>query len=200
MTRRQPDPEQVLQFWFGESRDEAQIAREKSALWWEGGAEVDSLIRERFGALRRQAIQGGLAGREPTARGRLALVLLVDQFSRNIFRGRLEAFSHDALARRWCLEGIAQGHDRLLLRIERSFFYLPLEHSESRHDQTLSVELHTALAAEAGGGEAEGYLDYARRHHDIVERFGRFPHRNAILGRESTAEELEFLRQPGSSF
>ncbi|MCW5575972.1 MAG: DUF924 domain-containing protein, partial [Burkholderiales bacterium] len=114
-----------------------------------------------------------------------------------------QAFAHDGLALRLSLDGIAAGADRELRAIERVFFYLPLEHAESAEMQERSVALFTALAAgvpEADRPVFSGFTDYAVRHRDIVRRFGRFPHRNRILGRESTAEEYEFLKQPGSSF
>src|SRR5690606_119569 len=133
-------------------------------------------------------------------RGRLALVILIDQFSRNLFRGDARAFAHDALARRWVSEGLDAGADRALRAIERVFFYLPLEHSESLADQQRSVALFERLCADvppALQGTFAGYLDYAVRHRDVIVRFGRFPHRNASLGRATTPEEAEFLRQPG---
>jgi uncharacterized protein (DUF924 family) len=197
------DPETVLQFWFGTKPDDAVAAREQSSLWWSKRAATDWMIDERFGALRRSAIAGELADWEHAPRSRLALIVLVDQFSRNIFRDTPEAFAHDDQARRWCFDGIARGHDRLLRPIERTFFYLPLEHSESRDDQARSVAMFEALCAEAPPelkASMAGYLDFARRHREIVDRFGRFPHRNRILGRESTDEERSFLAQPGSSF
>lgn len=196
--------EDVLEFWFGTSASDAAVAREKSALWWgAAGAELDREISARFGEARESAVTGRLKSWEETPQGRLALIVLVDQFSRNIFRGKALAFEHDALARTWCAGGIALGHDRALRRVERVFFYLPLEHSETLADQARSLELFGRLASEVPASERErfdNYLDFARRHHAIVERFGRFPHRNAVLGRDSTPEELEFLCGPGSSF
>ena len=120
-----------------------------------------------------------------------------------MYRDTARAFSNDTKALSLAREGIKAGHDRLLTPIRRVFFYLPLEHSESLEHQARNMELFTALAEGADEGEKpafEGYLDYARRHHVVVERFGRFPHRNATMGRESTPEEIEFLKQPGTSF
>lgn len=193
----------VLDFWFGPDRGATETAAAQTHLWFGGGADADRHIAERFAPLRTAAIAGELAGWEADARGRLALIVLVDQFSRNIHRGTAQAFAHDALARAWTHAGIARGHDAALPPIQRVFFYLPLEHSESREDQDLSVRLYTRLRDEAAPEDREaftGFLDYAERHREIVRRFGRFPHRNRILGRASTAEEIEFLKHPGSSF
>jgi uncharacterized protein (DUF924 family) len=133
----------------------------------------------------------------------LALIVLVDQMSRNIFRDQLEAFTYDYLAQEWCLEGLDLGADEELQPLERVFFYLPLEHSESRVDQARSVALFSELAKQAPAtqlGSFDYYLDFAKQHQAIVERFGRFPHRNEVLGRAFTSEEIEFLKGPGSSF
>jgi uncharacterized protein (DUF924 family) len=195
--------EVVLRFWFGTEADDAAVAQQQSALWWAKDAETDNLIRENFVGTRIAAIEGRLSSWEQTPRGRLALIILVDQFSRNLFRRQPEAFSHDSLARRWCLDGLARGDDHQLRPIERTFFYLPLEHSERFTDQERSVDLFKELRNEVSSelaGLFDGYLEYAREHYEIVKRFGRFPHRNSILARHSTAEELIFLQQPGSSF
>ena len=136
-------------------------------------------------------------------RGRLAMVLLTDQFPRNIWRGEAAAFAFDVLALRWAKETIARGLDRDARPIERVFLYLPLEHSEDLADQREAVRLFDALGGEVAAAARPafaGYLDYARRHLEIIERFGRFPHRNAALGRETSPAEAEFLRQPGSRF
>ena len=136
--------------------------------------------------------------------GRLALILLLDQLPRNIHRDTPAAFAQDAKARDLCLRGLSLGADKALSPLARVFFYLPLEHAESREQQARSVALFEALADEQADGPAretfEGFADFARRHQVIIQRFGRFPHRNAILGRTSTPEEAEFLQQPGSGF
>lgn len=193
----------VLQFWFGAHVVDADVVAERNALWFRGGADVDAAIRARFSGLREAAIDGQLDDWLAFPRGRLAQVLLVDQFSRNLFRDDAQAFAHDALARTWCTQGLDNNVDRSLRPIERVFLYLPLEHSEMLAHQQRSVELFEALHDNASSDTREsfaGYLDYARRHYAIVARFGRFPHRNEALGRSSTAEELVFLEQPGSSF
>jgi uncharacterized protein (DUF924 family) len=197
------DHEEVLQFWFGDSHDAAEVARTQESLWWGGRAETDALIRRRFAALHGAAVSGELASWERTARGRLALIILVDQFSRGLFRGRPQAFLYDVLAQEWCRNGLRQEFDLALRPIERVFFYLPLEHAESPELQARSVELYEALVAVVPAEQHElfeGYADYARRHREVVQRFGRFPHRNAVLGRQSSAEELELLKQPGAAF
>ena len=133
----------------------------------------------------------------------MALILCCDQFPRNIFRGTPGAFAYDARALQLSLSGIERGWDRQLRCVERAFFYLPLEHSEDRGHQERSVELFGELLREAPEAQKSGFesfLDYARRHREIIAQFGRFPHRNRILGRVSTPEERAFLKQPGSSF
>ena len=136
-------------------------------------------------------------------RGRLALIILTDQFPRNIYRDSPLAFSFDTKALAWSLHGIEQGHDQLLQPIERAFFYLPLEHSERLEHQEQSVHMFGELVPLVSAEQREifeHYLSVAILHRDIIARFGRFPHRNRILSRSSTAEELYFLSQPGSSF
>jgi uncharacterized protein (DUF924 family) len=194
--------EPVLQFWFGDGNN-PETAKRQAALWWGKSPATDATIRERFGALREHAVQGELDAWEQTSRGRLALIILVDQMSRNIFRDQLEAFTYDYLAQEWCLDGLDLGADEEIQPIERVFFYLPLEHSESRVDQARSVALFSELAKrvpDTQRGLFDYYLDFAKQHQVIIERFGRFPHRNKVLGRTSTSEEMEFLKRAGSSF
>lgn len=193
----------VIEFWFGTAKDDATTAREQKKLWWGKDEAIDADIRNRFGRLVTAAAGGAHAGWADTPRGRLALILLFDQFPRNMHRGSARAFEHDALARRLAVDGIESGADQGLRPIERVFFYLPLEHSESQQLQERCVELFLKLAAAAPEAERElfrGYVNYAERHRDIINRYGRFPHRNAVLGRDSTPDETEFLKQPGSSF
>lgn len=192
-------PNQVLEFWFPADQDRA------NALWWGKDAQLDDEVRARFGPALRAAKAGELDAWASSARGRLALIIVLDQFSRNIHRGDPETYAADDRARALTHEGLALGHDRELEPLQRVFFYLPLEHSESLADQERCVELFRALAAEPELDEDQrelfaNYLDYAVRHRDIVARFGRFPHRNEILGRTSTPEEQAFLTEPGSSF
>jgi uncharacterized protein (DUF924 family) len=199
----EPGFESVLAFWFGEVAYEAAVLAANSARWFRADRALDAEIGGRFGALRDAAVDGKLAAWLATPRGTLALIVLVDQFSRNLFRGDPQAFEHDALARSWTERMLDSGADRELRLIERVFAYLPLEHSESLADQERSVALFRALQDEAPRELREsfaGFLDYAERHRAIIARFGRFPHRNAVLGRASTDAELAFLEEPGSSF
>ena len=203
-----PRAAEVLAFWFGPGGstppgDEAETVRACIARWFSRDAQVDAAIRACFAGLRDDAIAGVLDDWLATPHGRLALIVLVDQFSRNLFRDDARAFEHDALARAWCIEGLRLRADLTLRPLERLFLYLPLEHSESVEDQRRAVALCTALrdaAPAALRASFQGFLDYAVRHHDVIARFGRFPHRNAALGRASTTQELAFLAQPGSSF
>jgi uncharacterized protein (DUF924 family) len=195
--------ETVLQFWFGTSSEDAAVAKEKSALWWSKSLERDQEIRRRFESLAAQAAAGELSDWQSQPSGRLALILLTDQFPRNIHRDTPRAFAQDSKALAWCLDGIKSDFDLKLRPIERVFFYLPLEHAESLKHQEQSVKLFRELAESVTRNAKilfEEYLDYAVRHRDTIARFGRFPHRNKILGRGSTAEELAFLAEPDSSF
>ena len=199
-------PATIHAFWFGPAADEDEddaIIERQSARWWKKQPEVDAAIRARFAPLVGRAAGGELDAWLGGLRGRLAMVLLTDQFPRNIWRGQAAAFAFDVLALRWAKETIARGLDRDARPIERVFLYLPLEHSEDLADQREAVRLFDALGGEVAAAARPafaGYLDYARRHLEIIERFGRFPHRNAALGRETSAAEAEFLRQPGSAF
>ncbi len=184
--------ERVITFWFGE-RDSAELGKPRRELWFVKTAKTDAEIARRFGADMEAAADGRLNHLAETVEGALALVILLDQFPRNVFRDTPRAFATDAKARVIAREALDKDFDRELLMVQRCFLYLPFEHSEDLADQERSVELFGAL---------DGYdvLEYAIRHRDIVARFGHFPHRNAILGRESTPEEIEFLKEPGSSF
>jgi len=193
--------EEILHFWFGDLQN--LNLKERLKLWFGGGEETDGRIRDKFESDLLRAIRGDYARWEETPRGSLALILLLDQFSRNIYRDTPRAFAQDAMALGVCLRGINQGKDLALHPIERAFFYLPLEHSENLDNQQQSVRAFESLvpsAPEEMKGTFEEFLDYAIRHYEIIKRFGRFPHRNEILGRPSTEEEKEFLTQPGSSF
>ncbi|QSR48144.1 DUF924 family protein [Aeromonas veronii] len=194
----------LLALWFGDEADGVLRATRQAPLWWGKNSKTDALLASRFGELAEAAAKGSLAHWADLLSGRLALILLLDQLPRNIHRGTPAAFAQDALARDLCLKGLSIGADKSLSPLERVFFYLPLEHAESREQQARSVALFEALAAEQAGTPAQatfaGFADFARRHQVIIERFGRFPHRNDILGRTSTPEEAVFLQQPGSGF
>lgn len=188
--------------WFGGPADEA-AAQRQSTLWWSKSAELDAELARRFGDMVAAARGGALDDWTATPQGALALILLTDQLPRNIYRGAPAAFASDPRALSVCLAGLASGTDRQLAPVERVFFYLPLEHAESMAEQDRSVAVCTQLLDDVPDAVAARYrsvLDYAVRHRQIIARFGRFPHRNAILGRVSTAEELAFLAGPGSSF
>jgi uncharacterized protein (DUF924 family) len=188
--------------WFGGAADEA-AAQRQSKLWWSKSADLDAELARRFGGLVAAARSGALDDWTATPQGALALILLTDQLPRNIFRGTPASFASDPIALSVCVAGLASGADRQLTPTERVFFYLPLEHAESLAEQDRSVALCTQLLDEVPDAVADRYrgvLDYAVRHRQVIARFGRFPHRNAILGRASTAEEIAFLAEPGSSF
>ncbi|MDP4300324.1 DUF924 family protein [Leptothrix discophora] len=192
--------QEVLDFWFG-SPDSPSHGRTRVE-WFRKDPAFDALIAERFGALVQAALAGGLLDWERTesgdARPALALLIVLDQFPRNLYRGDARAFDGDARALDIAGRLVGAGLDRALLGVERQFVYLPFEHAESLVAQRCAMALFTQLARDEPA--LAGLVDWARRHHDIVARFGRFPHRNAVLGRQSTAEELEFLQQPGSGF
>ena len=193
---------EILDFWFGPEADDQLTANRQAKLWWSKNPEIDRQIRERF----EPSILAASSGRETYSdetKGELARIILLDQFPRNIYRNDPRAFSFDEQALDWCLEGLARSADQGLRPVERVFFYLPLEHSENLGHQERSVDLFGKLVGDVAESHREtfsGFLDYAVRHRDIIARFKRFPHRNAILGRTSTEEEIEFLKQPGSSF
>ena len=196
--------EQVLEFWFGKCAADGALDRAKQKMWFSDGRNYDAAIRKQFGKLHRRARRGELdAEWAATPRGRIALIVVLDQFSRHIHRGTATAFAQDPAAQRLADAGVEQGADRALVPAQRAFFYLPFEHAEDLQLQRLGARLFERLATEVAPAwrkEYTSFADYSGHHRDIIERFGRFPHRNSILGRESTAEELEFLKQPGSSF
>lgn len=185
----------VLEFWFG--TDPAQHAERGRSLWFVKRVDVDDEIRRRFGALHRAAIDGELDGWCETPEGCLAIVLVLDQFSRNLYRDSPLAFAADAKARELARRAIERGFDLRLAPLQRGFIYLPFEHSEALADQERSMQLFGSLREFP---ETAEMARYAQLHYDVIKRFGRYPHRNAILGRTSTDDEREFLLQPGSSF
>lgn len=186
---------EVLAFWFG-APDSPALGRRR-AEWFERNPGFDAEIAARFLKTYDAGAAGRLALWERTPLASLALIVVLDQFSRNMFRGAPRAFAADPIALDAARRAIDNGFDSVLRPVERMFLYLPFEHSEDLAAQRRSLRLFATLAEESG---AVDNYDYARRHYDIIARFGRFPHRNAALGRESTAPELEFLKQPGSSF
>ena len=197
------DSETILTYWFGANPDQAALAKDRADLWWSKNIDVDREIRQRFESSVQLAGDGRLNSWLIEPRGRLALIILTDQLPRNIYRDSPQAFAFDTRALEWSLDGIESSVDRWLRPIERVFFYLPLEHSERLEDQERSVAMFRELLPSVDPDQQEifeSYLNFAILHRDVVARFGRFPHRNRILGRTSTPEELYFLSQPGSSF
>ncbi|MBI1187952.1 MAG: DUF924 family protein [Alphaproteobacteria bacterium] len=170
----------VVRFWREAGRE----------AWFAKDEAFDEAIRSRFESLHHAAARGECGAFEESAEGALALVLLLDQFPRNLYRGSAHAFATDALARNAATRAIGRGFDADFEEILRCFFYLPFEHSEDARDQARSMALFAALGNEE-------YTRYAQVHADIIARFGRFPHRNAALGRASTAQETAFLREGG---
>ncbi|SHJ69805.1 Uncharacterized conserved protein, DUF924 family [Malonomonas rubra DSM 5091] len=196
--------EEILHFWFGNSKDDLHVVQQQGKLWFGKDAKIDRDIEKRFSHVLAQAAASGvLAGKSAEERCFLATILLFDQFPRNIFRNQAQAFAYDHLALKLAEELLERGLVEKLRPVEKVFVYLPLEHSEDNKRQQRSVELFAALLDEVPDrwrSVFAGFYDYALRHQEIITRFGRYPHRNAILGRESTQEELEFLQQPNSSF
>ncbi len=174
----------VLEFWFEQT---------EPAQWWKKDDTFDRAIIGRYSGLHRAAARCELFEWRRAPQGRLAEIIILDQFSRNMFRGSPLCFAQDALALALAQEAVACGADLALTPVERSFLYMPYMHSESLKIHEVAVELFR-------NNGIEGNLDYELRHQAIIERFGRYPHRNALLGRESTAEEIEFLKLPGSGF
>jgi uncharacterized protein (DUF924 family) len=184
---------EVLLFWFGAR----EVRGRRDKRWFGKDEAFDRECRARFLVLHERAAAGELSAWKNRAAECLALILLLDQVPRNMFRGTRRAFATDSLALEAARHALAQGFHREMLPVERLFLYLPFEHSERLADQIAACELSQPLEAFA---ETEDAYRYAFAHRRIIERFGRFPHRNAILGRDSTPEEVEFLKQPGSSF
>lgn len=181
----------VLDFWFGPKPGAAR------AEWFRKDPAFDEEIRQRFGELHAAAARRELEAWRLSPEPMLALVIVLDQFSRNLYRGDARAFAQDAHALECAKQAVARKDDLGLLPVQRQFLYLPYEHSESLADQELCVELMRSLDAFE---ETRGVSEWAVRHRDVIARFGRFPHRNAALGRSSTPGETEFLLQPGSAF
>lgn len=191
------DSTTILAFWFGEPIQTPSYA-ERRSLWFGKDPDLDQEIGDRFLDTYRQAAAGELDHWQQNPLDCLALVIVLDQFSRNLFRQQAQSFATDSKALSIAQGAIAQGFDQQLHPVHRIFLYLPLEHSEDRAIQQESVTLFQRLAE--AYPELNDTYDYALRHQRVIEQFGRFPHRNVALGRESTPDEQEFLKQPGSSF
>lgn len=192
----------ILDFWFGDIGAGFAV-QAQAKRWYGGGAELDSEISERFGRWLITASEGKLSSWNASAEGTLALIILLDQFSRNIHRGSARAFAADGIARQTLQAALSRGVEAELTIVERSFLYMPLEHSEALEDQNHCVALFEQLLSDApAAGKAHGQncLDYAIHHRDIIQRFGRFPHRNQVLGRVPTPEEQAYLDDGGARF
>jgi uncharacterized protein (DUF924 family) len=190
------DAQVVLDFWFA-AKGEPEHGAVRD-LWFRKSDETDREIAERFGTLIEQALRGELEAWAAEPHSALAQIVLLDQFTRNSFRDTPRAFAGDKRALAAAMAMVGSRHDEALLPVQRVFAYLPFEHAEGIGMQEEALRLFTRLVTEAP--ELQNMLDYAQRHHDVVQRFGRFPHRNVILGRHSTTDEIEFLKQPGSRF
>ena len=200
--------ETILDYWFSGLNDQTTIDLDSPTAkrWFSGDEETDREIRERFEEDYRVAARGEYRDWENAPRDRLALVILLDQFSRNMYRGLPAAFATDPMALDLCLRSLGDGFDQPLALIERAFLYMPLMHAESMEMQEKCKLQFSGLveSAQTKSPTNIGYFEYSHdfavKHAVIIERFGRFPHRNAILGRPSTPEEMEFLKGPDSSF
>jgi uncharacterized protein (DUF924 family) len=175
---------EILDFWFNEI---------EAALWWKKDEDFDALLRKRFSEVHARAVRCELFDWRREAGGRLAEIIVLDQFSRNMFRESARAFSTDAMSLTLSQEAIACGADQALTPLQRSFLYMPFMHSESLQIHEVAVELFRKNGIQSN-------LDFELSHKKIIEQFGRYPHRNKVLGRQSTVEEIEFLTKPGSNF
>jgi len=196
-------PEEILEFWFGGAAEDAAELAARVPRWFGGDRELDEAIRGRFAELPERALAGELDAWRDDPRSTVALILLLDQFPRNLRRGDAGAFGCDARALEVALAWINAGHDEVVEPVLAAFGYLPLEHAEDLLTQERCVASYEALASRVGDawrGHFEGFCGYARSHRDIIERFGRFPHRNAVLGREPTREERAWLEAGGETF
>lgn len=199
----EPTPQQVLNFWFGDLSEQGDWDKAIQKSWFMGGAAMDTRIREGFEHTYQRAINGELDHWVNDHHGRLALVVILDQFSRNLHRGSAQAFAQDPKALQITLDTINARLDSTYLPIERTFLYMPLEHSERMSDQLLSVQVMTRNAKDVPSSQSKllnGFIEYAHNHMVLIEQFGRFPHRNDVLGRTSTEEEVAFLSGGGARF
>jgi len=195
--------EQILAFWFKEQELTAPQIDRRMDTWFGEDAVFDHEIEKEFSDDVERACNSELDHWADEPQGRLALIILIDQFRRNLYRGTAKAFSHDKVALKLCVEGAMERKDKGLTPIQRVFFYMPLQHAESRKVQAKSVELYDRLAESVSPTLQETFLtvaQFAELHKDIVDQFGRFPHRNSLLGRENTPEENEYLAGDSPDF
>jgi len=197
------DADEILNFWFADSRTSVEALPRHQARWFTPDTELDNEIRVRFGALPDQALTRELEHPQEDPNNLLAIVLVLDQFPRNLYRNTARAFAYDHAALKIANQLVGEITFRDLHPVEQAFALLPFEHSEMLDDQVRAVKLYEALAAQTPGPYQpflRNALDFANRHYQIIERFGRFPHRNAILGRASSAGEKKFLEAGGDTF
>ncbi|MEE4575198.1 DUF924 family protein [Pseudomonas alliivorans] len=193
----------LLDWWFGSAESPTEVVKSRNTLWFGKKKANDTEARERFGDQVEKALSGGLAEWAENPKGWLALILLLDQLPRMIHRDTPKAFAGDSRAQSLVKHGLKLERDQHLDPLQRTFIYLVLEHSEDLADQNRAIACFARLLPLLPATDRDYFkssLDYAERHQKIIARFGRFPHRNAILGRSSTDEEIEFLKKPGSSF
>lgn len=194
---------EILEFWFGAGLDELQVQATKGPIWFGSSPELDQTIRDRFGSQVEAAAEGRLDAWLEFPYGRLAAIILLDQFTRNIYRGTAQAFKDDPKALSWCRAGVELGQHKAVRSVERPFFLMPLMHAESLQAQDQAITLFEELVSDASAelrGAFEHNLKFSHMHRDLIVKFGRYPHRNEILGRESTAEERAHLAASNQSF
>ena len=198
-----PNPVEILEFWFGDALGSPEALGPRSQLWFTRNDDFDRQIENRFGALPDRATRAELDEWRAEASSALALVLVLDQFPRNLYRDSVRAFEFDPLGREIAIEAISRGFDQVLHPLQSVFLYLPLEHAEDIALQERSVQLFEQLAENAPAAlrpNFDQFTAYARRHRDVIRDFGRFPHRNELLGRKPTPAEAAYLESGGDTF
>lgn len=196
------DIRKIYHFWFGDIENGTTVEK-RNRLWFGGDKETDETIKANFEPLVLKAQQGELDHWQDTPEGTMALIILLDQFPLNMYRKSSKAYDFEAKALAICLAGLAKKQHEVLSFVEKTFFYLPLEHSENQKHQEMCVDLYQHLyetAEEHLREHAKGSLNYAVKHKEIIDRFGRYPHRNEVLGRKSNSEEIAFLKDPSNRF
>ncbi|GAA3932973.1 DUF924 family protein [Litoribacillus peritrichatus] len=194
---------QVINYWFGTLDEDGFAHQEEKQKWWSASDEIDLEISHKFGDLVKQALNHQLKDWRESTTGKLASIILLDQFTRNIYRGTEQAFSGDNKALKICKMGLSSGEDLDLTAEQQVFFYMPLEHSEDLEDQELCIRLLEGLKKRSPHHKEEtidGYIRFAKHHRDIIAEFGRFPHRNKVLQRKNTPEEERYLDGEHTSF
>ncbi|MDH3413125.1 MAG: DUF924 domain-containing protein [Gammaproteobacteria bacterium] len=197
------DCEEIIYFWLGDAPGSVKALEQRKRMWFSADPQLDAEIESRFGALLARQAAGANEKWKATPRGRLGLILLLDQFPRNVHRGTAKAFAFDPQALDLCQTGIDAGLDQALEPLERMFFYMPLQHAEALGPQDRSVALFESLAKTRPAEQRaffEQALEFAREHRELISRFGRFPHRNRVLGRISSVEETAYLESGGATF